>query len=282
LSANVSVPAIRVAIETASSSSSTTSSNPTLIAGSKSLGESVSIPQQQQQQRSNSSEGNTPIAGATLLAMPQQQQQQHSSKSRGEDSMRPPPSRNPATVRNGGQLPSNFAGFLPRSNTLNAPGGLSALSSSTAPVQNPLKSTFALPLSEIISSTAGVDSGLSRSAMPFLSSSDQFGGGGGGASSSAFFSASASGLSLGGRADSRIPSAFQPGFSASLGGFGVNSSSSSSSFSSSSFSSSSSAANRGFVYGAGKSASTNGEAANKRKRDDGKEGSNSDVKRQQR
>jgi hypothetical protein len=282
LSANVSVPAIRVAIETASSSSSSSlsSSNPTPIAGSKSLGESVSIPQQQQQ-RSNSSEGNTPIAGATLLAMPQQQQQQHSSKSRGEDSMRPPPSRNPATVRNGGQLPSNFAGFLPRSNTLNAPGGLSALSSSTAPVQNPLKSTFALPLSEMISATAGVDSGLSRSAMPFLSSSDQFGGGGGGASSSAFFSASASGLSLGGRADSRIPSAFQPGFSASLGGFGVNSSSSSSSFSSSSFSSSS-AANRGFVYGAGKSASTNGEAGNKRKRDDGKEGSNSDVKRQQR
>jgi hypothetical protein len=282
LSANVSVPAIRVAIETASSSSSSSlsSSNPTPIAGSKSLGESVSIPQQQQQ-RSNSSEGNTPIAGATLLAMPQQQQQQHSSKSRGEDSMRPPPSRNPAMVRNGGQLPSNFAGFLPRSNTLNAPGGLSALSSSTAPVQNPLKSTFALPLSEMISATAGVDSGLSRSAMPFLSSSDQFGGGGGGASSSAFFSASASGLSLGGRADSRIPSAFQPGFSASLGGFGVNSSSSSSSFSSSSFSSSS-AANRGFVYGAGKSASTNGEAANKRKRDDGKEGSNSDVKRQQR
>ena len=286
LSANVSVPAIRVAIDASSSSATTT--NPTPISDQTQNGSRILTENGQHQSLRNnsSSESDTPIAGATLLAMPQHQQLSSKSRGGGEDSMRPPPPRAPATVRSGqGQLPTSFAGFLPKTAgaaTLGA-GGVSSSSSSAPLLTNqPLRTSFALPLSEMITSAAAPlvnDSGLSRSALSFLPSSDLFGAGGG-ASSSAFFSASASGLGLGGLADSRNPSAFQPGFSASLGGFGVSSSSSSSassSFSSSS-SSSSSAANRGFVK---KAAATGGDATNKRKRGDGKEGS-SDPKRQQR
>jgi hypothetical protein len=163
--------------------------------------------------------GDTPMAGATLLAIPQNAK---SNLVIREDSMKPPPPRAPSGggVKSG--QPTNFAGFLPRTS---GGSGVSTHQQSTRPSY--------LPLSEISLAPAtggiGGDLGLSRSAS--ILPSEPYGG-----SSSAFFS----GLGLGGHADSqsRIPSGFQPGFSASLGGFGVSSSSSSSS-----------AANRGFVFG---------------------------------